>query len=207
MTNDDVYASGLLNRALDPATQPPAIQAYLRAEIELLHETIPSGARVLDVGCGTGRHLVLLRERVSLGVGLDYERSYVAEARRRSGSHPLHFVAGDATAMPLIPSFDSAICVTNTWGTMSDKPGVLSEMRRLAPGPGTRLVSVYSSESVPARREWYSRLGHAVLEETDEYLATEGGFRSEQFSETRLRSIVGACSIRPLAGIGFIVRF
>jgi hypothetical protein len=80
-------------------------------------------------------------------------------------------------------------------------------MRRLAPGPGTRLVSVYSSESVPARREWYSRLGHAVLEETDEYLATEGGFRSEQFSETRLRSIVGACSIRPLAGIGFIVRF
>jgi ubiquinone/menaquinone biosynthesis C-methylase UbiE len=207
MTNDDVYASGLLNRALDPATQPPAIQAYLRAEIELLHETIPSGARVLDVGCGTGRHLVLLRERVSLGVGLDYERSYVAEARRRSGSHPLHFVAGDATAMPLIPSFDIAICVTNTWGTMSDKAGVLSEMRRLAPGPGTRLVSVYSSESVPARREWYSRLGHAVLEETDEYLATEGGFRSEQFSETRLRSIVGACSIRPLAGIGFIVRF
>jgi ubiquinone/menaquinone biosynthesis C-methylase UbiE len=207
MTNDDVYASGLLNRALDPATQPPAIQAYLRAEIELLHETIPSGARLLDVGCGTGRHLVLLRERVSLGVGLDYERSYVAEARRRSGSHPLHFVAGDATAMPLLPSFDSAICVTNTWGTMSDKAGVLSEMRRLAPGPGTRLVSVYSSESVPARREWYSRLGHAVLEETDEYLATEGGFRSEQFSETRLRSIVGACSIRPLAGIGFIVRF
>jgi SAM-dependent methyltransferase len=207
MTNDDVYADGLLNRALDPATQPAPIQAFLRSEIEFLHETIPSGARVLDVGCGTGRHLLLLGERVSLGVGLDYERSYVAEARRRSGGRPLHFVAGDATAMPLLPSFDFAICVTNTWGTMSDKPGVLAEMRRLAPGPGTRLLSVYSKESVPARRDWYSRLGHAVLEETDEYLATDGGFRSEQFSETRLRSIVGACSIRPLAGIAFIVRF
>src|SRR3954470_7902608 len=207
MTNDDVYADGLLNRALDPATQPAAIQAFLRSEIEFLHETIPSGARILDVGCGTGRHLLLLGERVSLGVGLDYEQSYVAEARRRSGHRPLHFVAGDATAMPLVPSFDFAICVTNTWGTMSDKAGVLTEMRRLAPSPGTRLLSVYSSESVPARREWYSRLGHEVREETDEYLATDGGFRSEQFSETRLRSIVGACSIRPLAGIAFIVRF
>jgi ubiquinone/menaquinone biosynthesis C-methylase UbiE len=207
MTNDDVYAAGLLNRALDPRTQPAPIQAFLRSEIELLHETIPPGARILDVGCGTGRHLLLLAERVSLGVGLDYERSYLAEARRGSGTRPLHFVAGDATAMPLVPSFDLAICVTNTWGTMSDKAGVLAEMRRLAPAPGTRLLSVYSSESVPARREWYSRLGHAVLEETDEYLATDAGFRSEQFSESRLRSIVGACSIRPLAGIAFIVRF
>jgi SAM-dependent methyltransferase len=207
MTNDDVYADGLLNRALDPASQPAPIQAFLRSEIEFLHETIPSGAGVLDVGCGTGRHLLLLADRLSLGVGVDYERSYVAEARRRAVGRAAHFVAGDATAMPLLPSFDFAICVTNTWGTMSDKPGVLAEMRRLAPGPGTRLLSVYSKESVPARRDWYSRLGHAVLEETDEYLATDGGFRSEQFSETRLRSIVGACSIRPLAGIAFIVRF
>ena len=35
MSNDDVYASGLLNRALDPATQPPEIQAFLRAELDL----------------------------------------------------------------------------------------------------------------------------------------------------------------------------
>ena len=47
-----------------------------------------------------------------------------------------------------------AICLTNTWGTMSDKTGVLREMRRLAPNPHTRLLSVYSEASVPARREW-----------------------------------------------------
>lgn len=35
MTNDEVYASGLLNRALDPATQPSEIQAFMRAEIDL----------------------------------------------------------------------------------------------------------------------------------------------------------------------------
>lgn len=60
MTNDDIYASGLLNRALDPATQPPEIRAFLQAEIALLDEIIVEGMTLVDVGCGTGRHLALL---------------------------------------------------------------------------------------------------------------------------------------------------
>jgi SAM-dependent methyltransferase len=208
MSNDDVYAAGLLNRALDPATQPPEIQAYLRAELDLLQNVIKEGMRVLDVGCGTGRHLVLLRDRLRLGVGIDYERSYLAEAARRAGIRKhLHFITGDATAIPLAAGFDLAICLTNTWGTMTDKAGVLREMRRLAPAPHTRLLSVYSEASVPARREWYRRLGHAVLEETEEYLVTEGGFRSEHFSDARLRGLIGDCTIRPLADIAHVVTF
>jgi SAM-dependent methyltransferase len=207
MTNDDVYAGGLLNRALDPASQPPAIQNFLRAELDLLRDTIKPGMRVLDVGCGSGRHLLLLRDRLRVGVGADYERSYIAEAHRRAGGRPLHFIVCDAVVMPLATAFDFAMCLTNTWGTMSDKQGVLAEMRRLAPQPGTRLLSIYSAGSVPARREWYHRLGHPVTEETDEYLTTEGGFRSEHFSEARLRSLVGDCTIRPLADIGYVLTF
>ena len=207
MSNDDVYAAGLLNRALDPATQPLKIQAFLRAEVELLHDVIMDGMRVIDVGCGTGRHLAYLSDRLRLGVGVDYEHSYVAEAHRRAGGRKLHFITGDATAIPVLPPFDFAMCLTNTWGTMSDKAGVLGEMQRLAPRLGTRLLSVYSEASVPSRREWYRRLGHAVLEETREYLMTEGDFRSEHFSEARLRSLVGDCTIRPLTEIAYVVTF
>src|SRR5215510_7791634 len=207
MSNDEVYAAGLLNRALDPATQPSEIQAFLRAEIELLHDVIAEGMRVIDVGCGTGRHLLLVRDRLRLGVGVDYEHSYITEADRRAGGRHLHFITADATAIPVMAAFDFAMCLTNTWGTMSDKTGVLREMRRLAPKPHTRLLSVYSEASVPPRREWYRRLGHTVSEETLEYLATEGGFRSEHFSDARLRSLVGECSIRPLTDTAYVVTF
>ncbi len=119
----------------------------------------------------------------------------------------MHFVTGDATAVPIGASFDLATCLTNTWGTMSDKAGVLNEMRRLAPRPQTRLLSVYTEASVLPRREWYRRLGHPVVKESTESLMTEGGFRSEHFSEARLRSLVGDCIIHPFAGIAYLVTF
>lgn len=207
MSNDEVYAAGLLNRALDPATQPPEIRSYLQAEMELLTETIVDGMTVIDLGCGTGRHLAMVVDRLRLGVGVDYEHTYIVEARRRVGARHLHFVTADATAVPIGIRLDFATCMTNTWGTMSDKTGVLNEMRRLAPTPRTRILSVYAKASVVPRCEWYRRLGHPVVEETAESLTTEGGFRSEHFSEARIRTLVGDCAIRPLAGIAYFVMF
>jgi ubiquinone/menaquinone biosynthesis C-methylase UbiE len=192
---------------LDPATQPPEIRAFLQAEMALLTDIIGEGMTVIDVGCGTGRHLAMLGDRLRIGVGVDYEHSYIVDAHRRAGAGHLHFVTGDATAVPIRACFDVATCLTNTWGTMSDKTAVLDEMRRLAPKGRTRLLSVYAETSVSARREWYRRLGHVVVEESEEYLMTEGGFRSEHFSETRLRTLVDACTIRPLAGIAYVVTF
>jgi SAM-dependent methyltransferase len=207
MSNEQVYAGGLLNRALDPTTQPPEIRSYLQAEMDLLNGTIVNGMAVIDLGCGTGRHLAMLGDRLRIGVGVDYEHTYVVEARRHVGARQLHFVTGDATAVPIECGFDFAICMTNTWGTMNDKAGVLREMQRLAPRPHSRLLSIYAAASVPARREWYRRLGHPVLEVTEEFMMTEGGFRSEHFSEARLRALVGDCEVQPLVDIAYAVTF
>src|SRR6266566_3760470 len=52
---------------------------------------IPEGARVLELGCGTGDLLAALKP--SLGVGVDFSESMVAQARK---AHPdLTFVVGD----------------------------------------------------------------------------------------------------------------
>jgi len=207
MSNERVYAAGVLNRALDPATQPPEIRAFLQAEIDLLNDIVVEGMSMLDVGCGTGRHLTMLRNRLRTGVGVDYEHAHVVDARRRGGASRLHFVTGDATCLPIRAQFDLAVCMTNTWGTMNDQRGVLNEMRRCVPQPRMRLLSVFAEASVAARREWYRRLGHTVVQESAEYLMTAGGFRSEHFTKARLQSLVGDCTIRPCAGIAYIVTF
>ena len=207
MSNDGVYASGLLIRALDPATQPPEIRAFMQAEVDLLDEVVAERTSWLDVGCGTGRHLALLRDRVRLGVGVDYEAAYVAAAHQRSGPGRLHFIVGDAARLPLQARFDLATCLTNTWGTMSDQLGVLDEMRRCAPRPGTRLLSVFSESSIPARCEWYRGFGHRVVEESEGALITDGGLRSEHFGEARLRALVGSCTITRCTEVAYVVRF
>jgi ubiquinone/menaquinone biosynthesis C-methylase UbiE len=207
MSNEEVYAAGLLNRALDPATQPPEIRAFLQAEIDLLNDIVGERMSVIDVGCGTGRHLITLRDRLRIGVGVDCEHAYIVEARHRAGAGRLHFVTGAATCLPVRAKFDLAICMTNTWGTMNDQVSVLNEMRRCVPYTGMRLLSVFAEASVPARREWYRRLGHTVVQESAEYLMTAGGFRSEHFTETRLRSAVGDCAVRPCTDVAYIVTF
>src|SRR3954470_8636255 len=67
------------------------------------------GARVLDVGCGPGRHALALARRGIEVVGVDISEPFVVLARDAAvpGSQ---FVRGDARCLPLAPSsFDAAI--------------------------------------------------------------------------------------------------
>ncbi len=142
MANEAVSAAGLLSRALDPATQPPEIRASVQAEMDLLTGTIGPGMAVIDLGCGTGRHRAMLGERLRLGVGVDDAPSSVGAARRRGDARHVYFLTGDATAVPIGARFACATHLTNTGGSMSEKAGVLRELRRLAPRPQTRLLTL-----------------------------------------------------------------
>jgi SAM-dependent methyltransferase len=207
LDNEAVYAQGLLSRALDPSTQPPAIRAFLEDELAQLWSLLRPRSRVIDFGCGMGRHLIALDSHLGPSVGFDYETAYIEQARHAGAAARSVFFVADATAVPLLGPFDAAICLTNTWGTMSDKLAVLNEMRRLSPNAGTRFVTVYSPNSVAARRQWYANMGHCVLKATDCELIAEGGFSSEHFSERRLRSLLGRCELRPIADIAYLAQF
>jgi hypothetical protein len=64
---------------------------------------------------------------------------------------------------------------------------------------------VYAPTSIGARREWYARLDLEVTAETDEYLETADGFRSEHFTLNRIRSLMGRCEVEPIGDIGYLV--
>ena len=82
------------------AARDPSLLA--RWSFDLLHDVVTQGMRVIDVGCGTGRHLLLLRDRLRFGVGVDYEHSYIAEAARRAGGRRTR-----TSSPPMRPPFPS----------------------------------------------------------------------------------------------------
>jgi SAM-dependent methyltransferase len=84
----------------------PREAEILRAEIERRR---PDARTLLDVACGTGRHLELLRDRFEVE-GVDLDPEMVRLARERLGADvPLH--VGDMVDFDLDRSFDVVTCL------------------------------------------------------------------------------------------------
>lgn len=71
------------------------------------------GKKVLDVGCGVGRHAVLLAERGANVTGLDFSHQMLFEAARnaREKGVEVDWVTGDCTDFSFDEPFDAAYCV------------------------------------------------------------------------------------------------
>jgi SAM-dependent methyltransferase len=78
-----------------------------------VRDAVPAGARVLDIGCGTGRLCFKLADKCSQVTGVDLSRRNIQVAGRRlaaSGVRNLSFHHGDAAAaLPAAGRFDYAV--------------------------------------------------------------------------------------------------
>ena len=109
---------------------------------ELLHYyrlLVPSGARVLDVGCGHGDLLAALQP--AFGVGVDFSAAMIRQASRR---HPsLRFIQADAHELELSEPFD-VIVLSDLLNDLWDVQAVLERLHSIA-SPRTRIVlNIYS---------------------------------------------------------------
>jgi ubiquinone/menaquinone biosynthesis C-methylase UbiE len=128
--------------------------AFFHAEdLRYLKFLIPPGARVLELGCGTGDLLAALEP--SFGVGVDFSEGMIAQARK---AHPaLTFIAGDiedAAVVRSLPGPFDVIVVIDTLGALDDCQGMLENLHALCTRE-TRLVVGYFSHL------WYPALKFA----------------------------------------------
>jgi SAM-dependent methyltransferase len=98
---------------------------------------------VLDIGCGTGRHLVALEKGGLCGIGLDLSSHLLEEAATRAAGH---LVRGDMRRLPFADdSFGSALSMFTTFGYFAEAAEnrrVLNEAARVV-RPGGRLAIDY----------------------------------------------------------------
>ena len=95
---------------------------------------VPAGRRVLEIGCASGDLLAALKP--SFGVGLDFCREQIRTARRR---HPgLHFIQGDAEALPVGTKFDY-IVISDVLESLDDIQTAMEQLRACC-HPATRVI-------------------------------------------------------------------
>jgi SAM-dependent methyltransferase len=176
---------------------------WLQAEEQLLREFalapgLERPLELLDLGCGTGRHLLMLADKVTLkGVGVDVNELAISDARAKWNSvhseSDLDFVVADLASMSEIKTrrFDLAFCATNTLGNLSHEKqqATVRRLRSVVKPGGKVLISVYGRESVAARLESYEAVELVVQERGDLIIAAEG-LSSECFSARKLRDLL-----------------
>jgi len=88
--------------------------------LKRLHAT--GARRVLDAGCGTGRHVAALREEGFLAYGADASEEMVARARAFGAPEWFcEWRMGEAPPADLKAPFDAVLCLGNTWSMLAEQ--------------------------------------------------------------------------------------
>jgi SAM-dependent methyltransferase len=107
------------------------------------------GMKVLDAGCGPGRHALELGRRAIAVVGVDTSPDFVALARAAAGDLPLEFREVDVRELAYADAFDAVICLCQGgFGLLGGDDAELDVISRVAAAlrPGGRLaLSAFSS--------------------------------------------------------------
>ena len=135
-----------------------------RAEVDFLVRILQlsTGAAVLDVPCGSGRHAIELASRGMRMTGVDLATEEIAEARARAAAAALtlDWHHRDMRDLPWQTAFDGGYCLGNSFGYL-DSTGtrtfVQAVARALKVGARFVLDSGMVAESVLPNlkaREW-----------------------------------------------------
>ena len=116
---------------------------------DLIRRRVPSATSLLDVGCGTGKHLGHFAGQFEYVEGLDLTRGLLEEARRRLPEVKFH--EGDMRSFDLDRKFDAVVCLFSAIGhllTLEDLEQACATMaEHLEPG-GVLIIEPWLSPEV-----------------------------------------------------------
>jgi SAM-dependent methyltransferase len=221
MAEDPWYATYFDERflALYEAQLPPE---EARLEVEALVDLLglERGSRVLDVGCGWGRHAVELARLGCRVTGVDLSPVLLdsARARAREAGVAVQWRRLDMRALPFEGEFDAVLSMFSSLGYFEDGEDDLRVLRgvKRALAPGGRFVLDTTHRDLVAReyaeRDWWTGPAGEHVWVEREFDAVAGGSREwrrwsgadgagERYHEIRIRSATGWRRLLARAGL------
>jgi ubiquinone/menaquinone biosynthesis C-methylase UbiE len=173
---------------------PESYHKWFEEERVYLQKRITLDAKVLEVGCGTGRSIFDILPVTKDITGIDHDDEAIAEAKNNFAGYPsISFIRADAANLPFDhEKFDFVVCMTTFANFADTKFIILEEIKRVLKKTGKIIISVFSEDALEERMKVYKATGVKIK-------AIEGGNIvfdeslgdniSEQFSKEQLEDI------------------
>jgi len=134
--------------------------------------------RILDAGCGAGRHLKYLLEQDIDAYGIDLSEDLLREGHKLHGDLlSQSTIRGDIRFLPYGRKFDSVLSLFTGFGYFSAEENreVIAGFHRILRPEGRILIDVFNPGKTIEELEKYSRkvIENSVIEEYRDYCAVE----------------------------------
>jgi ubiquinone/menaquinone biosynthesis C-methylase UbiE len=121
-----------------------SLEEQERLRLFAAHFRLRQGDRVLDAGCGSGRLIPLICERIGPAgflVELDFASGMLELGRGKANGNNVTFVPGDAHALPFRDDDFDRIIALALLPHLDDKPLALKEFHRVLKPGGTLVLA------------------------------------------------------------------
>jgi ubiquinone/menaquinone biosynthesis C-methylase UbiE len=163
-----------------------ADQHHTGKQIEFLKTRIEEDKCILDVACGSGRHITVLSKSGYCIIGIDISANLLKIAKQRGAQH---LVMGDMRFLPFKSDvFNAAISMDTSFGYIQSKKNdqlSITEVRRVLSIEGEFVLDVFNREKLATKYQGKNPLKY-LREYPSFYLEQE---RTVNKSKTKLCDI------------------
>ena len=188
MKTNIAYREDVLNNTT------PAYRKWFADEKEYIENTITPNAKVLEIGCGTGRTIFDILSLTQDIVGIDHDPKVVQEAAANLAAYPsVKIIQADAIDLPFDNEcFDLVLCMWSFVNFGDKRSTILEEMKRVLKPWGKIIISAFSETALEERMKVYESI-HIKIKKIEDWIVYFDDVIddniSEQFTREQLEEI------------------